>query len=133
MKLYKTEALVLRSRDCGRGDKLLILYSRELGKIKVMAHGAARPSSRKRGAVQLFTRANFLIRRGREMDSVSQCEGVEMFSYLREDLEKISGPGDFTHSFVHLLHRPVQQFRQACSYGVHFIFFVYFALWAPEV
>jgi hypothetical protein len=44
-----------------------------------------------------------------------------------------SGPGDFTHSFVHLLHRPVQQFRQACSYGVHFIFFVYFALWAPEV
>jgi recombinational DNA repair protein (RecF pathway) len=28
MKLYKTEALVLRSRDCGRGDKLLILYSR---------------------------------------------------------------------------------------------------------
>ncbi len=90
MKLYKTEALVLRSRDCGRGDKLLILYSRELGKIKVMAHGAARPSSRKRGAVQLFTRANFLIRRGREMDSVSQCEGVEMFSYLREDLEKIS-------------------------------------------
>lgn len=90
MKLYKTEALVLRTRDCGRGDKLLTLYSRKLGKFKVMAHGAARASSRKRGAVQLFTRANFLIHRGRELDSVSQCEGVEMFSYLRGDLEKIS-------------------------------------------
>lgn len=90
MKLYKTEALVLRARDCGGGDKLLILYSREFGKIKVMAHGVSKPSSRKRGAVQLFTRTNFLIHRGRNLDSVSQCEGVEMFSYLRGDLEKIS-------------------------------------------
>ncbi|MCL6634696.1 MAG: DNA repair protein RecO [Peptococcaceae bacterium] len=90
MMLYKTEAIVLRARDCGNGDKLLVLYSREHGKIKVMAHGAARPSSRKRGAVQPFTRTKFLIRRGRELDSVSQCEGVEMFSFLRGDLEKIS-------------------------------------------
>lgn len=89
MKLYKVEAVVLRARDCGDGDKLLTLYSREHGKIKVMAHGAAKPSSRKRGAVQLFTHTKFLIYRGRELDSVSQCEGVEMFSFLRGDLEKI--------------------------------------------
>lgn len=90
MKLYKTEAVVLRARDCGDGDKLLILYSREYGKIKVMAHGVAKPSSRKRGAVQPFTHTKFLLHRGREIDSVSQCEGVEMFSFLRGDLEKIS-------------------------------------------
>ncbi len=89
MKLYKAEAVVLRARDCGRGDKLLTLYSREYGKIKVMAHGVAKPASRKRGAVQLFTRTKFLIHRGRQLDSVSQCEGVEMFPYLRGDLEKI--------------------------------------------
>lgn len=90
MKLYKTEAVVLRARDCGGGDKLLILYSREYGKLKVIAHGASKPSSRKRGAVQLFSYTNFLLHRGRELDSVSQCEGVEMFSFLRGDLEKIS-------------------------------------------
>lgn len=90
MKLYKVEAVVLRARDCGNGDKLLTLYSREYGKMKVMAHGVAKPSSRKRGAVQLFTYTKFLLHRGRELDSVSQCEGVEMFSYLMGDLEKIS-------------------------------------------
>jgi len=81
---------VLRARDCGEGDKLLILFSREYGKIKVMAHGVAKPSSRKRGAVQPFTRTRFLIHRGRELDSVSQCEVVEMFPYLRNDLGRIS-------------------------------------------
>lgn len=89
MKLYKVEAVVLRSRELGGGDKLLILFSREQGKMKVAAHGAAKPSSRKRGAVQLFSHTSFLIHRGRELDSVSQCEGVEMFSFIRDDLEKI--------------------------------------------
>lgn len=89
MKLYKVEAVVLRAKDLGGGDKLLILFSREQGKIKVAAHGAAKPSSRKRGSVQLFSHTNFLLHRGRELDSVSQCEGVEMFSFIRNDLEKI--------------------------------------------
>jgi len=89
MKLYKIEAVVLRARDCGNADKLLILYSREQGKLKVMAHGAARPASRKRGSVQLFSHSRFLMSRGREIDSISQGEVIEMFSFLREDLEKI--------------------------------------------
>ncbi len=89
MKLYKVEAIVLRSIECGNGDKLLVLFSREHGKMKVMAHGVTRPSSRKRGSVQPFTYTKFLIHRGRELDSVSQCEGIEMFPFLRRDLETI--------------------------------------------
>lgn len=89
MKLYKADGVVLRAWDCGSGDKLLVLFSKEHGKIKVMAHGAAKPASRKRGAVQSFTRSSFLIRRGRELDSVSQCEGVEMFPFLRSDLARL--------------------------------------------
>ncbi|MDD4238122.1 MAG: DNA repair protein RecO [Desulfotomaculaceae bacterium] len=90
MKLYKADAIVLRSRDCGEGNRILVLYSREYGKIRVMAHGVAKPSSRKRGAVQLFSHTNFLIHHGRELDSVSQCEVVEMFPALRGDLGGIS-------------------------------------------
>ncbi|BAF59078.1 MAG: DNA repair protein RecO [Pelotomaculum sp.] len=89
MKLYKADAIVLRARDCGEGDKILTLYSREHGRIKAMAHGVSKPTSRKRGAVQPFTRSRFLLRRGRELDTVSQCEGVETFPFLRESLERI--------------------------------------------
>ncbi|OPX87077.1 DNA repair protein RecO [Pelotomaculum sp. PtaB.Bin117] len=88
-KLYKLEAVVLRARDCGNADKLLVIYSREQGKLKVMAHGAAKPASRKRGSVQLFAQSRFLLNRGRELDSISQGEIIEMFSPLRNDLKKI--------------------------------------------
>ncbi|MFX4263403.1 DNA repair protein RecO [Pelotomaculum propionicicum] len=90
MKLYKVDAIVLRSIECGNGDKLLVIFSREHGKMKVMAHGVTKPSSRKRGSVQPFTYTKFLIHRGRELDSVSQCEGIEMFPFLRADLGIIS-------------------------------------------
>ncbi|MCL6639116.1 MAG: DNA repair protein RecO [Firmicutes bacterium] len=89
-KLYKVDAVVLRARDCGNADKLLTLFSRERGKIKVMAHGAGRTNSRKRGSVQPFTRSRFLLRRGRELDSVSQCEGLDMHLHLREDLTRLA-------------------------------------------
>ncbi len=90
MKLYRVEAIVLRALDLGDGSKLLVLYSRQRGKIKAVAHGSAKPASKKRGAVQPFTRASFLLRRGRELDTVSQCEGLDMFPFLWSDVKKLA-------------------------------------------
>jgi len=56
--------------------------------MKVMAYGVSKPASRKRGATQLFSHSRFLMNRGRELDSISQGEVIEMFSFLRNDLEK---------------------------------------------
>lgn len=90
MKLYRVEAIVLRTFDLGDGSKLLVLYSRQRGKIKTVAHGSAKPASKKRGAVQPFTRASFLLRRGGELDTVSQCEGLDMFPFLWSDIQKLA-------------------------------------------
>ncbi|WP_066636547.1 DNA repair protein RecO [Desulfolucanica intricata] len=90
MKLYKAEAVVLRARSLREADQLLVLYSKQYGKIKAVAHGVCKPSSRKRGAVQPFCHSNFLLHRGRQLDSVSQCEGIEIFAHLRSDLSLLS-------------------------------------------
>ncbi|ACV63814.1 DNA repair protein RecO [Desulfofarcimen acetoxidans DSM 771] len=90
MKLYKAEAVVLRTRELREADKLLVLYSRQHGKITVAAHGVSKPSSRKRGSVQPFCHTNFLLHKGRQLDSVSQCDGVEIFAHLRSNFELLS-------------------------------------------
>lgn len=89
MKLYKVDAVVLRSREMREADRILTLFSRQRGKIRVVAHGVNKPTSRKRGMVQPFCYSTFLINRGRELDSVNQCEGIEAFPGLREDLDKL--------------------------------------------
>lgn len=89
MKLYKVEAVVLQARQMRDADRVLTLFSRQRGKIRVVAHGVDKPSSRKRGAVQSFCHSTFLLYRGREIDSIRQCEGIEAFPALRASLEKI--------------------------------------------
>lgn len=89
MKLYKVQAVVLKSVNIRDADMLLTLFTMEKGKIKVMAYGACKPTSRKRGAVQPFSHSRFLLRRGNGPDTVSQCELIEMFPELRCRLDKI--------------------------------------------
>lgn len=90
MSLYKTEAIVLRSRDLGEADKVLTLYSRQSGKFQAVARGARRPRNRLVGASQAFTHCHLLLFSGRAMDTISQCEIREPFSLLREDLERMA-------------------------------------------
>lgn len=90
MKLYKVKAIVLKSREMREADRILTIFSREQGKLRVVAHGVNKPASRKRGSVQPFCYTDFLLHRGREIDSVSQCQVLEMFSQLREDLTRLT-------------------------------------------
>ncbi|GAB6180078.1 DNA repair protein RecO [Desulfotomaculum defluvii] len=90
MKTYKIDAIVLKARDMREADKILTVYSIQKGKQRIVAHGAAKPNSRKRGAVQPFCFSEFMLHRGRELDSISQAELREGFSELRLDLDRIT-------------------------------------------
>lgn len=85
-RTFRTEAIVLRRSDFGEADRLLTLFSRDLGKIKAIGKGARKPQSRKTGHVELFMRSKFLIAKGRDLDIVTQAEMVNAYPQLREDL-----------------------------------------------
>lgn len=93
MKLYKVEAVVLGAGKVREADRLLVLYSRELGKIKALAYGVDKPSSKKRGSVQPFCHTDFLLRKGRELDVVEQCQALNMYAPLRRSLEGLGYAG----------------------------------------
>lgn len=90
MALYKTDALVVRARDYGEADKILTLFSREFGRIQAIAKGVRKPKSRLRGGVQLLSYSDFLLHKGKSLDTVSQVEQKESFLWLMEDLERLT-------------------------------------------
>lgn len=85
-RLYRTEAIVLRRTDFGEADRLLTLYTPYLGKIRAIAKGVRKPTSRKSGHVELLTHSRLLVARGRGLDIVTQAETIHSFRPLREDL-----------------------------------------------
>lgn len=89
-RLYRTEAIVLKRSNLGEADRLLTLYTPHLGKYRVIAKGARRPTSRKAGHLELLSHSKLLLAKGRSLDIVTQAETVNAFSKLREDLSKTS-------------------------------------------
>jgi DNA repair protein RecO (recombination protein O) len=81
---------VLRRTDLGEADRLLTVFTPEHGKLKLVAKGARKPASRKSGHVELFSRGQFLVAVGRDLDIITQAETVEAHRGLREDLLRTS-------------------------------------------
>lgn len=90
MPLYRVEAIVLHSRPFGEADRLVTLLTRERGKHRAVARGARRPRSTLAAGVQPFVRASYLLWRGRSLDGISQCQVLEGFRPLREELERMA-------------------------------------------
>jgi DNA repair protein RecO (recombination protein O) len=85
-RVYRTEAIVLRRSDFGEADRLLTVFTPDRGKLRLLAKGARKPTSRKSGHVELFSRGQFLVAVGRDLDIVTQAETLEPYLPLREDL-----------------------------------------------
>ncbi len=83
---FRVEAIVLRHSDWGEADRLLGLYTREIGKVRAIAKGARKPRSRKAGHLEPFTRVSLLLARGRDMLIITQAETIDAYTPLREDL-----------------------------------------------
>lgn len=89
-RVYKTSAIVLRSRRIGDTDRVLTLYAAHLGKVEAVAKGVRKAKSRLAGHVEPLTHATFLLARGKSLDVVTQVETIEPFAALRDDLDRLS-------------------------------------------
>ena len=73
----KTPAIILAGRDLGESDRLLTLFTRDLGRLSAVAR-AARRSKR-------------LIDQGRDLLHLDSCDLVEPFEAIRADVRRYAG------------------------------------------
>ncbi|MFQ5943056.1 MAG: DNA repair protein RecO [Anaerolineales bacterium] len=88
-RLYRIEAIILRRQDLGEADRIVTLFTPAHGKLRAIAKGVRRPSSRKAGHVEPFTRSNLLVAKGRELDIITQAETIDAYPALRQNLDRL--------------------------------------------
>lgn len=84
----RVEGIILRHQRWGEADRLLTIFTRELGKIRAVAKGVRKTQSRKAGHLEPFMQSALLLAKGRDWWIVTQADTVEAFLPLRENLEK---------------------------------------------
>ncbi len=88
VRVYTTDAIVLKRHNFGEADRIVTLYTPEHGKLRAIAKGARRPASRLAGHLELFCLSALQLAHGRELDVVTQAETRDAFRPVRDDLAR---------------------------------------------
>jgi DNA repair protein RecO (recombination protein O) len=88
-----SEALILRGRDYGEADRILVVLTKDRGKLSLIAKGVRKPKSHLKAASQLFCHSRISVSGGRGSSGLgvlSQGEVLDSLMELRLDLDKIA-------------------------------------------
>ncbi len=88
-RIYRTQAVVLSRRDYGEADRILTIFTPDLGKQEWIAKGIRKTTSRKAGHLELFTHATLMVAKARTWDIVTEAATLESFPHLRTNLDAI--------------------------------------------
>ena len=92
MSIVKTEALVLGTTEWRESSQIARVFSRELGKLSVVAKGARRVKSRTGGGLKEFAKVDLtlFLKENAEMGTLREVEVLESHAFLGENLEKFA-------------------------------------------
>lgn len=88
MATFRDEALVLRTHKLGEADRIITLLSRRHGKIRAVAKGVRRTSSKIGGRLEPFSHVDAQFATGRSLDIVTQVDTLHAYDApLRSNYE----------------------------------------------
>lgn len=87
-RTYKTEVIVLKRINYAEADKIITVFSKHYGKIKCLAKGVRKLTSRKGGNLELFNLVTMFLAKGKNLDIVTEAQVIDSFSGFRQDLKK---------------------------------------------
>lgn len=80
MQPYEDEAIVLLTHKLGEADRIITLLTREHGKVRAVAKGVRKPTSKFGGRLEPFMVINAQIRPGRNLDIVAGADTVHIYA-----------------------------------------------------
>lgn len=77
--VYKVTAFILRRSNVGETDKTLTVFSKNNGKLRVIAKGIRKISSRRGPHVDLFNEVSMMLYKGKTMDSMTEVSTIKTY------------------------------------------------------
>lgn len=93
MGLRHDQGIVLRSFAFGEADRVVVLLSPNHGKVRAVAKGVRKTTSRFGGRLEPFTHVDLVLYEGRGLDTITQVSVIEAFPHLRNELDRVLAAG----------------------------------------
>ncbi len=108
-EIIRTEGVVLRRRDFSESSRIAVVYTRDAGKVQLLARGARAAKNKFGGALEPLSRGEFVFywRENKELFTLAETAVISPGRFIREDpkrlpfglavieaTDKLSGEGD---------------------------------------
>jgi len=89
MYAAKTDGVVIRSYDFGEGHRIVVIFTRALGKVKAVAKGSRKTKSKFGSSLEPLTENSFLLYKkpNRELFTVTGCSILNSNAFIRDKME----------------------------------------------
>lgn len=91
-KETRTLGIILKRRNIGEADRLLFIFTEELGKVTAVGRGLRKIKAKLAGHLEPFSLTNLQLIKGRNLYTVIGAQLIERFA-LPEEIEKIAEAG----------------------------------------
>ena len=89
--LHRAEGIVLGSFPCGEADKMVILFTKEFGLVRVFAKGVRLEKSKLRGHLCTGTHVAVGFVMGKEMKRLTHASVAASFGHIQNDMFRFRG------------------------------------------
>ena len=90
--ICRAEGLVLRGYRMSESSKVVVIYTREIGKVRLAARGARRPKSRFGASLEPITWGSYVYsrREGRDLQTLTEGDILYAFDGLKRDYRRMA-------------------------------------------
>src|SRR5450830_263530 len=104
MHSFKTNGIVIKRMNFGEADRILTIMTERFGKVKAIARGVRKSTSRLGGHLEPFMVVEFQLYSGKTFYTITGAEIVSDLPNIHSDLKKMAKVfvvGELVDNFLH--------------------------------
>jgi len=88
-RLFTVDAIVIKRKNLGEADRMVTLFTRQNGKMRVLARGVRKISSKRAPHIEVFNHVIATVHKGHVQDTLTEVSPVASFEQIRADLQRV--------------------------------------------
>lgn len=96
---HRTKGYILKRENINEADQVFLIYTRDFGKIKVLAKAVRRTDSKLKSAIQVFYLSEIEFIQGKALKTLTDAILIQRFDSIRQDLLKLRLAYSFSKTF----------------------------------
>lgn len=89
MRSFKAEGIVIKRTNYAEADRIVTIFTKKNGKIKIKATNVRKIASRRSPHIELFNYCIFSLYQAKNMPILTEVESKESFPMLKKDLKRV--------------------------------------------